>query len=668
MQHVVIFTLGLASAGQERIWLDERVRFYEDAETSLAIYNVPCLFAMAHGTLMLDRLCLALKLLIRKHPALGSAVRLDENGIQLRQYLPHEQDNSEQLFSLIVSKVTNTDEVEKIVSEEESNRALFNVTQGRILRCHVMVSDDMQQEDLILINVHHIAFDGFSVDLLHHDLQEAYQTGELHILPSELQYIDYSIHENLMDMSNALSYWKNNLSGYDIEPHGADSNKAITGHGCSVEFELSNLTSQRFIAFAQNNNATLFQLGLSVYFAFLFKISDSYRQDLLIGTVIANRYRHELTNIIGMFANTLPLRLQLNPNDSFVKLLVSVKNLVSNAFQYGYVPYQRIIEDLVQLRQQESTALVRNVFTMESVKNFINRDNLSSTPQLRWLAGSGNTDYKSRIAKFELNLTLEYDIFKSTIRGAFQYSCDRWKPNEIEIITRRFSLFIDYLFSRMSIMIEQPIYTLNVLQDEEKLMLRQLNDAYIDKSIFLCNHQMFANQAGEHPQKLAMTLEQQCLTYAETLHYSQHLAKYLIGNEVICQLLERSIEMIIGMFAIWMSGGIYTPLNPRDPLSRIELCIKKIRARLILVHDATNHILPIEFPASVINIEHIISSTSNNDDHDFSTVLVTSQQLSHIVFTSGSTGTPKAVSLLVFENRESRIDEVKYVMRVKLNH
>jgi fengycin family lipopeptide synthetase D len=642
------FSVGVASDGQTRIWLDEQVRFESSTETAVAIYHIPFMFAINHEALSIDRLRHALTSLVQKHPVLATAVRLDEKSGELHQYLPSEPNDSEATCVLIVDKIANHDELVTILAEEQTNRTLFNLARGQLFRCRVILFDNIDNDDiLILINIHHIAFDGFSMDMFVHDFQRAYTTGHLDSYDSSFQYIDYSIHEKLMDMSTALSYWRNILTGYDIEAHNAIDNKPITGHGHSIEFDLADSTARRLFAVADKYNVTLFQLGLSAYFAFLLKLSGDDQYDLLIGTIVANRYRHELMSIIGMFANTLPLRLKLNPQDSFIQLLQHVRHLVINAFEHGYLPYQKIIEQLDQASLSKSSSLVQNVFQMEPIRHLSEKENQLGTPRLLWMAGDRCSENSSSVAKFDLTLALEYDTSKCQVRGSFEYARERFSQSTIEIMIQRFSQFLDQLFFSTSVLTEQPLYAMNLLLKEEFRMLQQLNDTYRDVGTSLCIHQLFVQQACEHPQKLAMTMEQQSLTYAETLHYSQQLAKYLIGSKIICQLLERSIETVIGMLAIWMSGGVYTPLNPRDPLTRIQTCIQTIYAQTVLVHHTTRHILPIQSGIVTIDTDKIICLAINTDDHTFPDIPIMSEDISHIVFTSGSTGIPKAVSLYV---------------------
>ncbi|CAF3739156.1 unnamed protein product [Rotaria socialis] len=677
MNHSVV------SFAQERIWFDEKLRFESN---SRAAYNVLFVYKVNSGNVSIDRLCRALSLIISKHASLRtSLVYDDKNQKGLQQKV---QSINDSLSSVVkVTHIVTDNQLNELLLYEKTNRSIFNLEKGEVFRCNILLrrpndgnNDCLEIDDIVTFNFHHICFDGTSEGIFFDELIHAYAYLSLDNMGKDVPtYLDYATHEKHRNLSLARNFWMETLAEYEdshssiLFDHPASFMKALSGHGAVEFIEVCDPDIiSSMLNFAKENHVSLYQLLLTVYFTLLYKMTDS--KDIVIAGLAANRPHHSLQSLIGMFANLLPYRLKINPKETFNELLLRVQQLCVDILPYINLPFQHILQCVPESFSANPMSLISTSFQVElhvhrrlQLKIGGNREITTSLTQLE------RSELSAEVV-FPLAVVFEYDMESYELRGLLKYSTDLFDRSTIQIISRRWQLLIKQLFEKKSsepattciktrkeCLFQQcrskSIYTLNVLLDEEKFMLRQLNNDYIDKSIFLCNHQMFANQADEHPQKLAMTLEQQCLTYAETLHYSQHLAKYLIGNEIICQLLERSIEMIIGILAIWMSGGIYTPLNPRDPLSRIELCIKKIRARLILVHDITHHILPIEFPVSVINIEHIISSTSNNDDHDFSTVSVTPEHISHIVFTSGSTGTPKAVSLLIFENRDSRIDE-----------
>jgi non-ribosomal peptide synthetase component F len=190
---------------------------------------------------------------------------------------------------------------------------------------------------------------------------------------------------------------------------------------------------------------------------------------------------------------------------------------------------------------------------------------------------------------------------------------------------------------------------LTILLPTEIQLINEMNNTYADYGDIGCIHWDIIRRAQEHPQKIALVLENGTISYGELLFYVQHLASHLIitytiqSGEVICQLVERSFEMVIGMIAILMCGAIYTGLSSREPLSRLLTCIKQTTARLVLIHHATQHISLTE--CSLVDINHIISlaEVENDNFSVFDIVNATPDHIAYIVFTSGSTGIPKGV-------------------------
>ncbi|CAF1098352.1 unnamed protein product [Rotaria sp. Silwood1] len=212
-------------------------------------------------------------------------------------------------------------------------------------------------------------------------------------------------------------------------------------------------------------------------------------------------------------------------------------------------------------------------------------------------------------------------------------------------MTMRLKNISDQLFSISS------IYQFSLLLPHEVELLHDLNHTFLDYGHIGCIHGDFADQAHLHPQKVALVLENGSLTYVELLFYAQQLANYLIikcavqPGQIVCQLIERSFEMVIGMIGIWMSGGIYTPLNLHDPDKQLNACIQQTDAHLILVHQPTQNQLLSQClminVGQVICFDHINAEITTYID----SINVTPEHISHIIFTSDRSGLLKAVQL-----------------------
>ncbi|CAF1454929.1 unnamed protein product [Adineta steineri] len=210
----------------------------------------------------------------------------------------------------------------------------------------------------------------------------------------------------------------------------------------------------------------------------------------------------------------------------------------------------------------------------------------------------------------------------------------------------------------MNSQMNKPIYEISLTLSTEQFLLRSMNNTQISFPSSTCIHHEFVYQVMKHPQKLAVAFDDQSLTYAELLHYSQVLSSHLLSRhlilpgEIICQCVERSLSMIIGIMAIEMSGSVYCPLSARDPQNRLHTLIKQTQSRIVLIHWLTrtkchdNDIALIDIHSILINHD----SKSDVDINRLSDVRVTSNDIAYIIFTSGSTGIPKAVRVLNLSN------------------
>ncbi|CAF3769271.1 unnamed protein product, partial [Rotaria sp. Silwood1] len=248
-------------------------------------------------------------------------------------------------------------------------------------------------------------------------------------------------------------------------------------------------------------------------------------------------------------------------------------------------------------------------------------------------------------ALFDLSCTLFVSKTDQTrsITVSFNASLDLFEKKGLIKTTHRFVRLLSQLF-----LSDQPLYTFSLFLDEEREILRKLNDTHVDYGPIRCAHHHFIKHAQQYPQKLAMVFEDQSITYTETLFYAQQVAFDLVTeyqvcpNDVVVQLMERSIELVIGILAIWMSGATYAPINPHDPIARLMTCMEQTNAKHIMFHSSTSHISVSSY--SNIRINDIINDMTERDLIEIlSSIPVSPEHISHIVFTSGSTGKPKAV-------------------------
>jgi non-ribosomal peptide synthetase component F len=616
-------TEGISSFAQESIWLDEQIRFQLN-NANENIYEMIYVFRVS-SNLVVSRLRSSLELVIEKHSSLRSSLNMSHNElIQCIRPL-----NSIDEF-LIESWIRNDDDLLKIIDDEETNRFHLDVSKGRVFRCHVIHYSDLQSNDILIFKFHHLIFDGTSETLFFNDLNEAYMTGKLTIIPNiTLSYLDYARWERTLNMSNALLFWKENLKEYQTFELPYDRRlptKARTGRGSKVI--LQNFDGNALFDYAARLGVTLFQLCLAIYYTFLFKLTG--HRDLIVGGLVANRMQPEFESLIGMFVNLVPYRFKIESGETVEELIKRVQHLCHDVVSHAYVPFQSISK-LIDLDNGISTTL-----DIETIQDQYSLDKNLQLIQM---------NLPLRVTQFDLSLSFKHNISKNTIECSFDYSTDVFDVSTIEILAKRFHRLIKQILNDD----QQSVCKYNIILENEEQILRDLNPTNPIGRKTDCIHWAFARQAEEYPQKIGIIMEDQSLTYGEILHYTQQIASYLLKHcqvevgDIICQLVERSIEMVLGIIAIWMCGAIYTPFSPREPTARLQSRISSLQAHLLLIHASTHHHKEEYSNITCIDLDQINNQT--NDLSVLDNVNVTCEHLSHIVFTSGSTGEPKMVQL-----------------------
>ncbi|CAF1681427.1 unnamed protein product, partial [Adineta ricciae] len=442
---------------------------------------------------------------------------------------------------------------------------LFDLATGRVLHCQIIRQhthsfddndDQLSDGDIISFNIHHSAFDGGSAATFLRDLSVAYESdAELETDDHALQYIDYATHERQLDMSASADFWRVQLDGYDLERGLALpvdqhrlSNNERSGRAWVGQFSFDDSLSRSFLSFASSHNVTPFQLGLAAFYTYLFKLTGG-QQDLCIGSINANRYRVELRNMIGMFVATLPYRVQLDPNGSFEQLVEQVRDRCLSILEHSHYPLQHIIGN------HHAPAFLETMFDFITIESNVEQVNLGGA-----MLQSVALEQSDSIAKFDMMVTFVHS--QSTgISCSLVCSQDLFDDTTVQLMTERFSCLLHHLFNSALFTNEkQPLHQLSLILPHEQLLIDAMknNDSQRPSSTDQTISQLFCEKASNYSQKVAVDLDEQSLTYSELLFYARHLAVVLIDThgvkegDIVCQCVERSLSMVIGIVAIEM--------------------------------------------------------------------------------------------------------------------
>ncbi|CAF0995816.1 unnamed protein product [Adineta steineri] len=572
-------------------------------------------------------------------------------------------DNNRQLFTFIENTYETDEQLVTIINNEKRNSQLFDLTQGLVFRCHLVYYKQissyhlLSDKDLLIFNFHHALFDFPSMNIFLHDLNQAYTTGQLlYDDNTNLRYLDYAVIEQQMSMTGANMFWLDALHDCKLDqplPLPFDryrlANEYRTGRGTSISFDFGQDLSNHFLIHASSNNISLKHLTFAIYFLFLFKLTNGQKDLCLAMSMNNNRYKDELKSIIGLFENVIPLRCQLDPYWCFHQLLEHVRQRTTKSMKYSYFPLQRILN--------QHSHISKHAFldtSLEFVSYTNNNTVIIADSQLTPRSFLFNINEDETLNVSDFSFSIHHDMNMNQLSCTINASLDLFNIETVEKISQRFNSIIQQLSaSIIDNQINNSIYEIQLVLPNERLLIQSMNSTQISfSSPFTCIHHAFVYQVMKHPQKIAVELDEQSLTYCELLHYVQVLSVTLVNEyhvipgEIVCQCIERSLSMVIGIMGIEMAGGVYCPLSPRDPQHRLHSLIQQTQSRFVLVHDLTK--TKFYNNTTILNIESILIINDFNSDMNYnclSSVIMKGKEIAYIIFTSGSTGTPKAVQV-----------------------
>jgi hypothetical protein len=370
-------------------------------------------------------------------------------------------------FSVINLLHMNDDDdhnIDKTINDIINHSNLFDWSQGRVIHCDILryfrpdndlspENDDLLTEnDCILFCMHHSAFDGTSTSIFLRDLALAYETDSSSpINDNRLQYIDYAVHERLIDTTSSQEFWHSQLAGYNLQrplelplDRHRSSTDQRSGLASSAQISFNNDVSMTFFNYASSHQVTPFQLGLATFYAFLFKLTHG-ETDLCITSINANRYRSELQQMIGMFVATLPYRIQLDSQWSFDQLVKHVRKNCFSILEHSHYSLQRILAD-VQLNQS-NVSFLDTMFDFITVSSEVSSFSLDGTS-----LEQTSMEQSSEVTKFDFSMVFAYNPISddNQLSCSFTCSCDIFDKTTIELIKQRFEYLFHQIFGTSS--------------------------------------------------------------------------------------------------------------------------------------------------------------------------------------------------------------------------
>ena len=619
------------SFAQERFW------FLDQLEPGSPAYNRP--FALRlFGPLNVTVLEQSLAEILRRHEVLRATFS-EVEGRPVQAITPAEAVNVPEIDISELSAGERESRARTLATDEAQRS--FDLARGPLLRATLL---RLAEEDHVLVLVvHHIGFDAWSAQVLLEEMASIYdarvrgKTSPLAELP--IQYADFAHWQRAWLQGEVfetqLAYWQERLAdappSLDL-PADRPRPSVQTYGGARHILTLPSSLVQSLKALNQQEGVTLFMTLLAAFKVLGHRYTG--QDNIVLGTPIAGRTHVETEGLIGFFINTLVLRTDLSGNPGFREVLDRVREMALGAYAHQDLPFEKLVEELQPERNLRSTPFFQVMFNVENIP--------ARPPEVQNL----------RIEEFEFDpgiqsfdMTLEIMEREDTLSCSFSYSTELFDEDTIQRMSVHYRILLEGIVADPNRRIE----TLPLLTDAERhQLLVEWNDTETDYPRDACIHHLFEAQVERTPEAVAVVFEEQQLTYGELNARSNQLAHYLIkrgvGPDIVVGIcVERSLEMVVGLWSVLKAGGAYVPLDPTYPQERLAIMLEDSRPQILL----SQHRVLENIPRHKIHTLCLDSEwgTVNQEDKSNPMCNVKAHHLAYIIYTSGSTGKPKGVMI-----------------------
>ncbi len=619
------------SLNQEQIWLDEQIT------PGTAAYNMP-LALHFKGALDVGRLERCLTEIVRRHDVLRSTFpMMGDRPVQVVR--------SDAVVALSMVAVTDgsmADRLDRVrLTGEDEARRPFDLARGPLFRFRLLVLSTNQHT--LIVNVHHIVFDGWSIGLFLKELvtlYAAFSEGRPSPLPDlPIRYFDFAHGQrrNLQgeDLDKLVSFWRAKLEGIPRHlalpfDHPVQSGRHYRGsrHPLVLGQELT--TSLKDLS--RGEGATTYMALLAALATLLHRYTG--QTDIVIGTPTAGRMSVKTRAVVGAFINTLVLRNDLAGEFSFRELIGRARRTALEAFSYQELPFNSLVSALNPERDSSGSSLLQVMLVLQTIP-FPDLEMPGLTVELQ--------EIETGTAKYDL--TLELRERAGRLVGWFEYDNELFEPGTIARMAGHFQTLLEAAVADP----DRSVAELPLLSEpERRQVIETWNATRVDYPQDTCLHDLIEAQVERTPGAVALVFEDQVLSYRELNKRANRLANRLRAVEVgpeslvgVC--VDRSVEMVVALLGVVKAGGAYVPLDPEYPAERLAFMVADSDMPLLLTQrrhagrlsasgrrmiylDEADDELPAAFGEN--------SGARARPDN-----------LVYVIYTSGSTGRPKGVQI-----------------------
>ncbi len=622
------------SYAQERLW------FLAQLDPASPAYHIAAPMQLT-GELDRPSLVAALRALVERHEALrtlfvlhgGEPAQTVQEGFV--QPVPHidltglQESVARQLQPRLVARVSSQP---------------FDLSRGPLLRSVLVWL--AARDHALLLNMHHIVSDGWSMGIFYRELWALYQAftaGKASPLTAlTLQYVDFALWQRgWLDervLGEQLGYWRRQLEGAPPVlrlPIDRPRPPLQSFNGAGSALWISEALTTRARELARGEKSTLFVILLTLFQALLARVTGEL--DIVVGSPSAGRNREEIEPLIGFFINTLVLRTRFDEAPSLRTAIHQVREVVEGANAHNDLPFARLVAEVVPERSLDHSPIfqVDFAFQVAPAKGLV-----LEGLEARILSGENPS------AQFDLSVTLTDR--EQTITGALVFNTDLFDATTIARLSRQFRILVSGALSEPN----RPLEELPLLSDAERHQLsvewNDTDEPALDRGLDgLTLVDLLARQAAETPDRIALSCDRRALTYGaferRVVRRAADLRKRGVGPEaVVAVLANRTLEQLVAIHAIVRAGGAYLPLDPDYPREHIAFVLGDSGARWVMVEEELKDFLVLSSDGPAMQVLSLDKPFESEGGGPAGRAALP-ENSAYVIFTSGSTGKPKGV-------------------------
>src|ERR1041384_3355734 len=614
------------SFAQQRLW------FLDKFEPAGPHYNIAAAVKFT-GQLDVEALERSLFEITQRHDVLRTTFGMsDEKPVQQIAAT-----STLHLPKLDLRKAERRDEEVQALLVGEARR-VFDLESGPLMRLMLLQLD--QAEHLLMVTMHHIISDGWSMGVLIKELTAIYNGfsngAQLPLAELPAQYADFAhwqrewLQGDVLDQD--LRYWQQQLSGMSplLQLRTDYARSAVqTFRGARVSLQLDQDLTASLNAVSRAHDVTLFMTLLATLGVLLMRYTCE--TDINIGTPVAGRTLAETEGLIGFFVNTLVLRTDLSGDPTFAELLARTRELCLGAYQHQELPFEQLVEAVQPERDLNPTTLFQVMLVLHN----------SPLPQIELDGVCAEVmEVETGTSKIETTFTFREEA-NGILTGTIDYQTDLFSRETVEQLAANYLRLLQSAVEDP----QQRITELDLFDEHERRQLLEQFNQTTQEYPETCLHSLFEAQAERTPEAIAAVCDENQITYAELNTRADRLAGQLRSRGVAAEtlvgvMMERSVDLVIALVGILKAGGAYVPVDSSYPRERIDFILDDAQIDLVLAERGLQASLTglraeVLFIDELVNADFLASSSAARE--------ATADNLAYLIYTSGSSGAPKGV-------------------------